>query len=93
MSNLRTYSLAAALCFFAFVPPAVATDIDLSVEARHIREDRSQVIFPVDDGAVLRSGDGLRVRLEVLEQGPVYLMFVGSSGNPIMVLPGRQEDI
>ncbi len=93
MSNLRTYSLAAALCFFAFVPPAVATDIDLSVEARHIREDRSQVIFPVDDGAVLRSGDGLRVRLEVLEQGPVYLMFVGSSGNPTMVLPGRQEDI
>lgn len=93
MSDLRTYSLAACLCLFASVRPVVATDIDFSVEARHIREDRSQVIFPVHDGAVLRSGDGLRVRLEVLERGPVYLMFVGSSGKPAMVLPGRQEDI
>ncbi|MDZ7751171.1 MAG: DUF4384 domain-containing protein [Gammaproteobacteria bacterium] len=93
MCHLRTYLLAACLSCSVFVTPVMATDIDLSVEARHIREDRSQVIFPVTDGAVLRSGDGLRVRLEVLERAPVYLMFVGSSGNPSMVLPGRQEDI
>lgn len=93
MSRPRVAAVVVAALLSLVSWSARAADLVLDVEARHIRGDRSQVVFEVSDGAVLRSGDGLRIRLEVLEPKPVHLVFVGSSGNPTMVLPAAAEDV
>ena len=86
-------ALASLLLMVGGVRSAAAAGLSLMVEARHIRDDATQAIFEVKDGSVLRSGDGLRITLEIHETQPVYLVFLGSSGKPTVVLPGSREDV
>lgn len=67
--------------------------IRLVVEARYQREDGRWAEFAVADGDVLRSGNGLRIRVDVLRPGYVLVALVGSSGKSFIVFPSSREQL
>lgn len=65
--------------------------LELTVEARARAGDGRVTDFAVSDGDVLRSGDGLRIRVEVVKPGYLLVILVGSTGSTFIVFPSSRE--
>jgi hypothetical protein len=74
-------------------PGAAEQAVRLTVDARYRREDGEWLEFPVADGDVLRSGNGLRIRVEVLAPAYLHVALVGSSGKAFLAFPTTRAQL
>lgn len=66
----------------------------MDVTARVTGADGKTQVIPVDDDTVLRTGDGVQIRLRVSRDSYVYVIVYGSSQSAVVLHPfsGRRED-
>lgn len=66
----------------------------MDVMARIAQADGQKQVVPVDDDSVLRTGDGVQVRLHVAQDAYVYVIVYGSSESAVVLHPftGRREE-
>jgi hypothetical protein len=83
----------ALLLALALAAEAPRAAVDLVLEARYQRPDGSWITFEVEDGDVLRSGNGLHMTLHLEAPRHVYLAMLGSSGEATLVLPPEGRNL
>ncbi|RKZ38064.1 MAG: hypothetical protein DRQ37_00215 [Gammaproteobacteria bacterium] len=80
-----------ALCaLLVLSPPTVvsaADPLEMQVFAQVTRASGEKVEITVEDGGVLRSGDGVQVRVRTTQDAYVYVIALGSSGRAVLLYP------
>ena len=78
----------------AYAAVDMAAKVSVELVARAKSADGKIQDFPVRDGSVLRTGDGLQLRLESETEAYVYVIAYGSSNTAVLLRPfsGRSDD-